>query len=668
MNKRRSSLIGGLTALTATALIGAAGVKADSDQKVGEWRFYGGTLGAQKYSPLDQINASNVHKLKIAWRQSASPPEVLGSDEKPMVGSNYEHTPLMVDGLLYMRSDAGPLMALDPETGKVVWTDRKASTGGGKSRGIAYWSDGKDARIFALDGSDLVAVNARTGERYSDFGEGGRVDLNVYADSRPNAPVENYSWSSFPVVVRDVVVIAGVPRVAQSKVPEGMEPSLDPPGDIRGYDVRTGKLLWTFHVVPRPGEFGYETWMNDSANVNGLAGTWSWLTGDDELGYIYIPTEAPSNDFYGGKRPGNNLFANSVLCLDVKTGKRVWHFQTIHHDLWDFDLPAPPVLMDVTVDGKRIKALAQLSKQAYVYVLDRVTGEPVWPIEERPVPRGNVPGEYYSPTQPIPTKPAPIELQQLTENDLIDFTPELRAQALEIFRKYESVPLYTPARVGREMIMLPGTTGAANWNGAGFDPETGMLYVPVIRNPVRTMLEEKKRGPYPYDRKAEPLLATNLELPYADVNPNRPLADGVTSRLPITKPPYGSIVAIDMNKGEILWRIANGDGPRNHPALKHLNLPPLGTQNRASPLVTKSLLFIGEGKNGPNGPSRIPAWGGGKMFRALDKATGKTLWEMQLPGGTSGAPMTYMAGGKQYIVVAVGWTDMPAEYVALALP
>ncbi|HWK48246.1 MAG TPA: PQQ-binding-like beta-propeller repeat protein, partial [Steroidobacter sp.] len=594
MRNRGSRFIFGATALGIAVLIGSTSLRADSDNKVGEWRFYGGTLGAQKYAPLDQINASNVDKLKIVWRQSASPPEVLGND-KPLVGSNYEHTPLMVNGLLYMRSDAGPVMALDPQTGKVLWTDKQAATGGGKSRGISYWSDGKDARIFALDGSNLVAVNAKTGERYRDFGKGGHVDLNVYADSLPNAPVENYSWSSFPVVVRDVVVLAGVPRVAEKKVPEGTQAALDPPGDIRGYDVRTGKLLWTFHVVPRKGEFGYDTWKQGSAELNGLAGAWTWLTGDNELGYIYIPTEAPSNDFYGGNRQGDNLFGNSVLCLDARTGKRVWHFQTIHHDLWDFDLPVPPVLMDINVDGKRIKALAQLSKQAYVYVLDRVTGKPVWPIVERPMPKGDVPGEYYSPTQPIPTRPAPIELQQLTESDLIDFTPELRAQALEIFRKYESVPVFTPAKVGREIIMLPGTTGAANWNGAGFDPDTGMLYVPVIRNAVRTMLEEKKNSPYPYDRKAESMMTTNLELPYMDVNPSRPLADGAPSRLPITKPPYGSIVALDMNKGEILWRVANGDGPRNHPLLKDLNLPPLGTQNRASPLVTKSLLFIGEG-------------------------------------------------------------------------
>lgn len=635
----------------------------------GEWRHYGGTLGGQKYSPLEQINASNVQQLQVAWRQSASPKEVIG-EGRALVGSNYEHTPLMVDGLLYMRSDAGPLMALNPATGAVVWVDKSGALGGGRSRGIAYWSDGKSSRVYGLDGSDLVAVDARTGQRVADFGEHGRVDLKVFADPRANAPVGSFSWSSFPVVVRNTVVIAGVPRLDPKALPAGTQPALDVPGDIRGYDARTGKLMWTFHVVPREGEFGRDTWLNDSADRNGLTGAWTWLTGDDELGHVYIPTEAPSNDFFGGNRPGDNLFGNSVLCLDVATGKRVWHYQTIHHDLWDFDLPAPPMLMDITVEGRQVKALAQLSKQTYIYVLDRTTGKPVWDIPEQAVPAGRVPGEYYSPTQPIPSRPAPLELQQLTENDLIDFTPELRAQALEIFRQYESVPMYTPSPPNQEIIMLPGTTGVMNWNGAGFDPDTGMLYVPVVRNAVRTMLVNAPEGsPYAFDRKGEPLLNTNVELPYGNANPNRPLSGpDAPSRLPITKPPYGSLVALDMNRGEILWRIPLGDGPRHHPALKHLNLPALGSPARPSPLVTKSLLFIGDGKNGPGGPSRVPAWAGGKKFRALDKQTGNTLWEAQMPGGTSGAPMTYEYNGKQYIVVAIGWTDMPAEYIAFALP
>jgi quinoprotein glucose dehydrogenase len=670
----RSVLSLGVSAalLTASALTSVA-YAADAKQrpgysKVGEWQFYGGSNGGQKYAPLDQINASNVDKLKVVWRQAASPTEVLNGG-KPLVGSNYEHTPLMVNGKLYMRSDAGPLMALDPATGQVLWVDKKAAIGGGRSRGISYWSDGKEERIFALDGPNLVAVDAKTGERLAGFGTEGTVDLRVYADPRPNSPVGGFQWSSFPVVVGDIVVIAGVPDLAKDKVPEGVKPALDAPGDIRGYDVRTGKLVWTFHVIPRPGEFGYDTWHNNSADINGLGGTWSWLTADEELGHVYIATEAPSNDFFGGLRPGDNLFGNSVLALDSKTGKRVWHYQIVKHDLWDFDNPVPPVITDIVVDGKPIKALVQLTKQAFAFVFDRTNGQPVWPIEDRPVPRGSVPTEYYSPTQPFPTKPAPLELQMLTEDDLIDFTKELRLAAQEVMKPYKAVPLYTPAGTDQEIVMMPGTTGAANWNGAGFDPDTAKLYVPVIRNGVRTMVIERQKpdSPYAYDRKPEPLLNTNVEVPFQNLTPMKPVIDNI-SRLPIAKPPYGSVVALDMNKGEILWKIPNGSGLNNHPALKYLNLPMTGTQNRASPLVTKSLLFIGEGKNGPGGPSRIPAWGGGKNFRALDKETGKTIWQTTLPGGTSGAPMTYMLNGKQYIVVAIGWHDMPAEYVALALP
>ena len=306
------------------------------------------------------------------------------------------------------------------------------------------------------------------------------------------------------------------------------------------------------------GEFGYDTWKDGTADQNGLGGTWSWLSADEELGYVYIPTEAASNDFYGGHRPGNDLFADSILCLDAKTGKRVWHFQTIHHEVWDFDNPTAPIMTDITVDGKKIKALVQLTKQAYAFVLDRTNGKPVWPIEEKPVPQGNIPGEVYSPTQPVPTKPAPLELQQLTENDLIDFTKELRVQAQEIFKQYTAGPIFTPAPLDHEMIMLPGTTGAANWNGGGFDPDTGMLYVPVVRNPVRTKDAKSEEGAvFAYDRKGEPLLNTNMELPYVDVSPTKGVADGGPSRLPITKPPYGSVVAIDLNKGEIKWKIAN---------------------------------------------------------------------------------------------------------------
>lgn len=664
-----------LCVLAAVALTAGSAAAADRSaeraaQRRGEWRWYAGTPGGDKYSPLDQINSSNVGKLRVAWVQAAEPPEVLRG-KAALVGGNYEHTPLMVGGLLYMRSEAGPVVALDPTDGKVVWVDQQAH-GTGVSRGLSYWTDGKDARIFALDGSDLIALNAKTGQRYGDFGDRGRVDLKVYADPRPNSPVGGFSWSSFPVVVGDIVVIAGVPELADdaaSKVPPGVKPALDPPSDIRGYDVRSGKIMWTFHVIPRKGEYGYDTWLNGSADVNGLGGAWSWLTADEELGYVYIPTEEASNDFYGGHRPGPDLFTNSVLCLDAKTGKRVWHYQIIHHDLWDFDNPTAPILTDIKVDGRRIKALVQLTKQGFAFVFDRQTGKPVWPIEERPVPQGNTPGEWYSPTQPFPTKPPALDLQGLTPDDLISFTPQLHQQALDVVKPYTLAPLYTPAALDHEIVMMPGTTGAANWPGGAFDPDTGILYVPVIRNAVRTMLAKPKNSRFAYDRKGEgSLLNTNMELAYEGINPNKPLASGEPSRLPITKPPYGSLVALDLNKGAILWKVANGDGPRYHPLLKALDLPPLGTPSRAAPLVTKTLLFIGEGRDGPGGPSRIPTWGGGKMFRALDKKTGKVLWQMELPGGTTGGPITYMAHGKQYILVTVGWHDQPAQLVALALP
>jgi quinoprotein glucose dehydrogenase len=654
---------------SALAFTSSAPVAAAQDA---EWRSYGGANNSNKYSTLDQINAENVRNLRIAWRQPASPREVLPPETQAPIAGNYQHTPLMVGGLLYVRTEAGPVAALEPATGKVVWFDRQADNkGGGRSRGVAYWTDGTDARIIALDGSDLVALNAKTGERYPGFGDAGRVDLRVYADPRPNSPVGGFSWTSVPMVVGDIIVIGGVPNIARNKVPAGIKPALGAPGDIRGYDARTGRLVWTFHVIPRPGEFGYDTWLNNSADINGAAGTWTLMSGDNELGYVYIATEAGTNDFFGGLRPGDNLFSNSVLCLDAKTGKRVWHFQTIHHDLWDFDNPAAPILTDITVDGQRIKAVVQLTKQAYAYVLNRETGKPVWPIVERPVPKGDVPGEWYSPTQPIPTKPAGYEIQDLQIDDLIDFTPELRAQALELTKKWMPVPVFTPASKDYEILMTPGTTGGSDWHGAAFDPETGRLYISAVRNPVHTMVEKPRNpaSPFAFDRKSEgSLLNTNAELPYLDIDPSKVLAPGAPHRLPMTKPPYGSIVAMDLNKGDILWQIPNGDGPRNHPALKHLNLPPLGTPNRAPMLLTKTLLFQGEGQRGPSGPPRVPTWGGGKKFRAHDKVSGKVISEIELPGGVSGAPITYMANGKQYIVVAVGWDDMAAELVALTLP
>jgi quinoprotein glucose dehydrogenase len=425
-------------------------------------------------------------------------------------------------------------------------------------------------------------------------------------------------------------------------------------GDIRGYDVRTGKLLWKFRTVPRPGEFGNETWLNDSWSYSGDVSVWGQMSADEELGYVYAPIETPNNNYYGGARPGNNLFAESLVCIDAKTGKRVWHFQAVHHGIWDWDFNSPPALLDITVGGRTIKAVAEVSKQNFVYVFDRVTGEPVWPIEERPVPQGNVPGEWYAPTQPFPTKPPPFDQQGVTLDDLVDFTPELKQEALAIVNEYHYGPLFIPPTLAggpdgkKGYLQMPGTVSTL-WNSPGFDPETGVLFVPSVQRPLAARLEKPQ--------------AAGSDVAYV----LRSSGDLMGPRgLPTPfKPPYGRLTAIDLNKGEILWKVANGDGPRYHPALKDLNLPPLGQGGRVAPLVTRTMVFMGEGTN-DNVVAAPPGYGG-KMFRAFDKATGQTLWEMELPGGVSGAPMTYLADGKQYIVVAIGWKEMPAEWIALAL-
>jgi quinoprotein glucose dehydrogenase len=646
----------GLAVSVAVAASTIAGRAADKNR---DWPAYGGDKGSTKYSSLDQINKDTIKNLKIAWRRSGMPEEMRDQFPNTQAPANYQHTPLMVDGVLYVSTAVGAVAALDPATGKTLWFDAlpprpdgQGPARGASTRSIAYWTDGRDARIVANVGANLVALNAKTGKRYADFGDNGQVDLTKGFER----PITGWRWSSGPLVVKDVVVVAGVPAPATDILNErARAPKEMPPDDVRGYDVRTGKMLWTFHVVPRKGEFGNETWLNDSWTYSGNSGTWSLISADEELGYVYLPFEEATGDYYGGTRPGNNLFAESIMCLDAKTGKRVWHFQTLHHGIWDYDLPAAPVLGDITVNGRRIKALAQVSKQAYVYVLDRVTGAPVWPIEERPVPQGNVPGEWYSPTQPIPTKPPAFDQQGVSEKDLIDFTPELKAEALKIVSEYKYGPVYTPPVLKgspegpKGTILMPGTNGGADWGGASFDKETSILYVPSAHLPTIIALgkSEHPESTLPFVKQTEPRFSGPQGLP----DP--------------FKPPYSRLVAIDLNKGDILWSVANGDGLRNHPAFKGLSLPPLGTPGRLAALVTKTFVFMGEGSDSGVG---VPPGYGGKMFRAFDKKTGKIAWEMELPAGTSGAPMTYMVNGKQFIVVAVSGRQMPGEFIALALP
>jgi quinoprotein glucose dehydrogenase len=648
-----------LIGLVVGVAVGAWTIGGRAADKNHDWPAYAGDKGSTKYSPLDQINKDTIKNLRIAWRRSGLPEEMRDQFPNTQAPANYQHTPLMVDGVLYVSTAVGAVAALDPATGKTLWFDHlpprpdgQGPARGASTRSIAYWTDGRDARIVANVGANLVALNAKTGKRYADFGDNGQVDLTKGFER----PITGWRWSSGPLVVKDVIVVAGVPAPATDILNERAKaPKEMPPDDVRGFDVRTGKMLWTFHVVPRKGEPGNETWLNDSWTYSGNSGTWSLISADEELGYVYLPFEEATGDYYGGTRPGNNLFAESVMCLDARTGKRVWHFQTLHHGIWDYDLPAAPVLADITVNGRRIKALAQVSKQAYVYVLDRVTGVPVWPIEERPVPQGNVPGEWYSPTQPIPTKPPAFDQQGVSEKDLIDFTPELKADALKIVSEYKYGPLYTPPVLKgspdgpKGTILMPGTNGGADWGGASFDKETGILYVPSAHLPTIIALgkSEHPESTLPFVKQTEPRFTGPQGLP----DP--------------FKPPYSRLVAIDLNKGDLLWSVANGDGLRNHPAFKGLNLPALGTPGRLAALVTKTFVFMGEGSDSGVG---VPPGYGGKMFRAFDKKTGKIAWEMELPAGTSGAPMTYMVNGKQFIVVAVSARQMPGEFVALALP
>jgi quinoprotein glucose dehydrogenase len=621
----------------------------------GEWRGYGGDSASRKYAALDQITRNNVTSLKIAWRRPAVDPQLAALDPGLQVPNNFRVTPLMVGGVLYSPNGIGLVEAFDPGTGRTLWV-QEAPVGpqglrGDSTRGLAYWRGRDDQRIFVQRGETLMALNAKSGRPYADFGRGGSINLR-------QGP-EAYRWTGAPQVCRDVVIVGS--SVSDSPaVKEGT------PGDVRAYDVRTGVLRWTFHVIPRAGEFGVETWKDDSWKYSGAANLWALMSADEALGYAYLPLTSPTSDMYGGHRPGDNLFSDSLVAVNCQTGQRVWHYQLVHHDLWDYDLPAAPILADIKVDGRNIKAVVQVTKQGFAFVFDRVTGKPVWPIEERPVPPSKTPGEQTSPTQPFPTKPPPFERQGVTIDDLIDFTPELRAAALDIVKHYAIGPLFTPPSIKgagpndtKGTIQLPGSVGGADWQGAAFDPETGILYVESITGPFVADLVEGRPS------------ETNLRWVRGTREyPPAPLG------LPLLKPPYGRITAIDLNKGEHVWMVPNGEGPRDHPLLKGLNLPPLGHPGRSAPLVTRTLLFVGEGDPIMADPGRVPQGmplsiapgAGGRKFRAYDKATGKILWETELPAGTTGAPMSYMFQGKQYVVVAIGSREHPAEYVAWSLP
>ncbi|MFA5907573.1 MAG: PQQ-binding-like beta-propeller repeat protein [Vicinamibacterales bacterium] len=652
------------SARQALAVIGVAllsvGLGAQYGTTGGEWRTWGGDLGVTRYAPLDQIDATNFSKLEVAWRFRT---ENLGS--RP--DFNLQTTPLMIGGVLYATAgEHRNAVALNAATGEMLWLHRLEegqralrSSRRLSGRGVGYWTDGKgDERVFYVTiGYQLVGLDAKTGHPLKDFGINGVVDLKKDADQDLDPIEGEIAWNGAPVVAKNVVLVGAAHRAGS--VPRSRK---NAKGYIRAYDARTGKRLWIFHTIPISGEFGNDTWHEGSWEYTGNTGVWTQMTVDEQLGIAYLPVEIPTGDYFGGHRPGNNLFGESLLAVDLQTGKRIWHYQLVHHPIWDYDIPCAPILVDITVNGRKIAAVAQPTKQGFVYVFDRKTGEPVWPIEERPVEKGTVPREWYSPTQPFPTKPPAFERQGFLEDYVVDFTPEIKAEALSLVAKYKTGPLFTPPIVrgenGKEgLLFIPN---GANWPGGSFDPETGMLYVyshTLVR--VLSMVNDPKRSDMAY------------------ISAGSASEDGggglSVNGIPIVKPPWGRITAIDLNKGEIAWQIAHGETPdaiKNHPALKGLNIPRTGRPGGAGgssggigTLVTKTLLISGEG-----GTVAMPGGQRGAMLRAYDKKTGTEVGAVAMPGAQTGSPMTYMFGGKQYIVVAASSSIRPGELIAYRLP
>ena len=641
-------------------LSAVANIQAQTGERSGEWHFFGGDSGSTKYSSLDLIDKENVANLEIAWRwesvdgrfnidqlKAEYPNLQVANDVSNVSIDSLKAAPLMVDGVIYISTPFYQAAAIDAASGETLWVHDPRSYASGipimmlgfSSRGLAYWSEDEQSRVIWGTGDGyLLQVDAVTGEPIEEFGNSGRVDLIAgIPRARRRAPI-NYSITSSPMIIRDVIVVGS----AISDQPEYKEM---PPGHVRGFDVHTGELLWTFHTIPQPGELGNDTWENGSWEYSGHANVWTLMSADEETGYVYLPIGSPTNDFYGGHRLGDNLFANSLVALDATTGKRVWHYQFVHHDIWDSDLPAAPNLIDITVDEKRIKAVAQVTKHGFVFVFDRVTGEPVWPIEERAVSVSDVPGERASETQPFPTKPPAFDRQGLTIDDLIDFTPELRQEAISIVEQHRYGPMFTPPSLAGEgddatkgTINVPGYIGGANWEGAAADPETGILYVPSATIPSLSGMVEPQ--------------SSDATLNYVRNVTTRVGPQG----LPLTKPPYGRITAIDLNKGEILWQEPNGIGSpqvRSHPALVGVELPPLGG-GLDLVLVTKTLLLSAQPT--PNESGFFP-------LVARDKLTGEVIAEIELPERAIGPPVTYLFEGEQYIGVTVRGT--PPELVVL---
>ena len=626
---------------------------AQEDTYLGQWRHAGGNHFSEKYTALEQIDVNNFSDMEIAWRWQSADTRI--PEELHYSTGDYRAIPLVIEGVMYVNTNHGQIVAMNPGTGEEFWVFDPESYRFGpplfspaQTRGIEYWTDGEIERLFvATLGKQLVSIDIDTGQPDPNFGDGGYVDLkNDFG--KLEFEMNNIPHGAPPIAVGTSVIVG-------SKIYDYTMNNRSPPGHVRAYDTYTGQFKWRFNTIPQEGEAYNETWEDDSWRVAGNTNVWTFMSADDEAGIVYLPVSTPTNDYWGGFRLGENVYAESLVALDAETGERLWHFQTVHHGLWDYDIASAPNLVDIEVDGRPIKAVAQVSKTGWTYVFDRLTGEPVWPIEERPVPPSNVPGERTHPTQPHPTWPLAFERQGMTEEDLIDFTPEIAAQALEMAQNFVLGPIFTPPVVAGTngklaTLFLPGAGGGASFSGANIDPETNILYVPSQTRPYAMSLVEPPPGTsvWPYVIQVQ-----------RDVGPQG---------LPLVKPPYRRITAIDLDTGEHVWQIPFGRGPANHPALQHLDLPDLGSSftdvsGEGGLLITKSLLISYLAQKDEVDPEAK-----GSILVAFNKDTGEKAGQVMVDRRLHGPVMSYLHDGQQYIAVAGGGRNNDAELIVFALP
>ena len=642
MTARRAA---GAIVLVASCAAAARGQRVD-------WPTPSGDPGAMRWSPASDVNRDNVSQLRLAWSWKTGEHAIpAGPDQKPARPGLFQASPVVIHDTMYVSTPYAAVAALDARTGRELWKyDPEVWRGGQPSngtgfvhRGVATWTDGHARRVFINARWKLVALDAATGKPIPSFGDGGEVDL-VKQLRRPVNKL-HYTNTSPPVVAGNIVIVG-------NGVGDRLRYPKDPPGDVQAFDVRTGRRVWSFKTIPDSGEYGWKTWENGSYGYMGHTNVWAPMSLDVRRGLLFLPVSTPTNDWYGGERKGDNLFAESVVALDARTGRRVWHYQIVHHGLWDYDLPSPPVLATITWKGKPRDVVAVPSKTAWIYVFDRVTGTPIWPIVERPVPQSDVPGERTSATQPMPTLPAAFARQQVTESDLLDFTPELKRRAASIFNQYRSGPIFTPPSL-QGTIVMPGSIGGAGWGSTSYDPDSHTLFVKGTDNPV--MYQIKKGVPNDtigFDYTAD-LVHSGIGV---TADPDSGKSDHAPpEQLPLIKPPYGTMTAIDLNTGARKWQVTLGDTPaiRAHPLLKGVTLPPLGVAGAVGGTVTKGGLLF--------------ATGGGDVLYALDTRDGRVLWQHPLPAGRGYAnPIVYRTAGTEYVVIASGGGDT-AELVAFSI-